>query len=50
VTAPLEDVVETVLAHHRRQHDQRLQPGTRQPSSGYRPETLDVLFGRKAEQ
>jgi integrase len=47
VTAPLEDVIETVLAHHRRQRDQRLQPDTPQPSPGYRAETLEVLFGRR---
>ncbi len=46
VTAPVEDVIETVLAHHRRQRDQQLRPEPPQPSSGYRPETLDVLFGR----
>ena len=43
----LEDVIESVLAHHRRRADQsaRLDP---EPSSDYRPETLDVLFPRRA--
>jgi integrase len=50
VVAPLEDVIESVLAHHRRQSDQRPQPVPPQPSSGYRPETLDVLFGTKPKQ
>lgn len=45
VSAPLEDVIETVLAHHRRRRDQQLRPEP-PPSSDYRPETLDVLFGR----
>jgi integrase len=46
VTAPLEDVIESVLAHHHRQLDGRLRADRPQPPSCYRPETLDVLFGR----
>ncbi|MGH7758678.1 MAG: tyrosine-type recombinase/integrase [Candidatus Dormibacteria bacterium] len=46
VVAPLEDVVESVLAHHRRQRDQAARPEP-PPQSGYRPETLEVLFGRR---
>ena len=47
VTAPLEDVIESVLAHHRRQLDGRRRADRLQPLPGYRPETLDVLFGRR---
>jgi site-specific recombinase XerD len=36
-----EDVIESVLAHHRRQD----KPAT-PPAPGYRPESLDVLFGK----
>ena len=49
VTAPLEDVIETVLAHHRRRGDEALRTDRPASSSGYRPETLDVLFARRAE-
>ncbi len=51
VTAPLDDVIETVLAHHRRRADEgpRSTRDRPAPSSEYRPETLDVLFGRRAE-
>jgi integrase len=45
VTAPLEDVIEAVLAHHLRQREHELRPEP-PPAPGYRPETLDVLFGR----
>jgi hypothetical protein len=47
VTAPLEDVVQTVLAHHRRQLDGPRRADRLQPSPGYRPETLATLFGRR---
>ena len=47
VTAPLEDVIEAVLAHHRRQSDQHGRTDPPQPVAGYRPETLDVLFLRR---
>ena len=46
VTAPVEDVIESVLAHHRRQAEQKTAPPP-EPSLGYRSETLDVLFGRQ---
>lgn len=49
VTARLEDVIESVLAHHRRRADESARPDP-QPSSGYRPETLDVLFPRSARR
>jgi site-specific recombinase XerD len=44
VTATAEDVIDHVLAHHRRQGEPAPPP---QPAPGYRPETLDVLFGRR---
>lgn len=47
VTAPVEDVIESVLAHHRRQASHHPSPEPPQPLLRYRPETLDVLFGRK---
>jgi len=40
-----EDVVASVLAHHRRQAARASTPPA--PSPGYKPETLDVLFGRQ---
>ncbi len=44
VTPTAEDVIESALAHHRRagQPESRPEP----PSVRYRPESLDVLFGR----
>src|SRR5260370_11068573 len=44
VTPAPEDVVQSVLAHHRRQAGQASTPPA--PSPGYRPETLDILFAR----
>jgi integrase len=44
VTAPLEDVIESVLAHHRRRDERRDQPDPAPMSPAYRPETLDILF------
>jgi site-specific recombinase XerD len=38
------DVIEAILAHHRRQAEPR--PAPPEPGPGYRPETLDVLFGK----
>ncbi|MHB1716477.1 MAG: hypothetical protein ACYCV5_03960 [Acidimicrobiales bacterium] len=46
VTAPLEDVIEAVLAHHRRRSGQPWPPPP-QPASGYRPETLEILFAKR---
>lgn len=48
VSAPLEDVIESVLAHHRRQRDDRLRSAPPESPSAYRRETLDVLFGRRS--
>ena len=39
-----EDVIEAALAHHRRQAEPR--PVLPEPAPGYRPESLDVLFGK----
>jgi hypothetical protein len=47
VSAPLEDVIESVLAHHRRQHDGRPRREPPVSAAGYRPETLDVLFAKR---
>ena len=41
-----DDVVQSVLAHHRRQQDGQVAPPPA-PALGYRPETLDILFGRQ---
>lgn len=49
VSAPLEDVVESVLAHHRRQRDDRLRSVPPKSPLAYRPEALDVLFGRRTK-
>jgi site-specific recombinase XerD len=38
------DVIEAALAHHRRQAEPK--PAPPEPAPGYRPESLDVLFGK----
>ena len=44
VVPAAEDVIEAALAHHRRQAEPRaVLP---EPAPGYRPESLDVLFGK----
>jgi integrase len=46
LTPRKEDVIRRILAHHAgqvRQARQRVRPA---PAPGYRPESLDVLFGR----
>jgi site-specific recombinase XerD len=43
VVPTAEDVIEATLAHHRRQAEPRPAPP---PAPGYRPESLDVLFGK----
>ncbi|MCX4538957.1 site-specific integrase (plasmid) [Streptomyces sp. NBC_00841] len=45
VTPTAEDVIEGVLAHHRRQAEKQPEPPA--PSLHYRPESLDVLFGSR---
>jgi site-specific recombinase XerD len=46
VTPTAEDVIDGVIAHHRRRAGAPAAPA--QPAAGYRPEALDVLFGRQA--
>ena len=46
VTPAPDDVVQSVLAHHRRQSGQGAAAVT-VPAPGYRPETLDILFSRQ---
>ena len=46
VTPTAEDVIAGVLAHHQRQEGHPL-PAAVPPAAGYRPESLDVLFGRE---
>jgi integrase len=45
VTPTAEDVVQAALAHHRRSRHPQSRPEP--PPSRYRPESLDVLFGRE---
>ncbi len=45
LTPRKEDVVRRVLAHHQEQARQAAARARPAPASGYRPETLDVLFG-----
>jgi integrase len=46
VTPAPDDVIASVLAHHGRQRAGQAAPPPA-PAAGYRPETLDVLFGRR---
>ena len=46
VTPTAEDVIANVMAHHRRQAEAP-PPVPRDPAPGYRPEALNVLFGRQ---
>jgi hypothetical protein len=46
MTPRKEEVIRRVLAHHSEQVRQARQRA--RPAPGYRPETLDVLFGRQA--
>jgi site-specific recombinase XerD len=43
VVPTAEDVIESALAHHRRRAEPKPAP---RPGPGYRPESLDVLFGK----
>jgi site-specific recombinase XerD len=45
VTPTAEDVIASVAGHYRRQAEQPVPPPPAGP--GYRPESLDVLFGRR---
>jgi integrase len=46
VTPAPDDVIASVLAHHRRQREGQAAPPPA-PPAGYRPETLDAMFGRR---
>lgn len=48
LTPRKEDVIRRVLAHHTEQTRQAAERRAQVPAPGYRPETLDVLFGRAA--
>jgi integrase len=48
LTPRKEDVIRRVLAHHAEQTRQALARRSPAPAPGYRPETLDVLFGTGA--
>jgi site-specific recombinase XerD len=48
LTPRKEDVIRRVLAHHHEQARQAAERRSPVPAPGYRPETLDVLFGRDA--
>jgi len=43
-----EDVIRRLLAHHAKQTRQAAERARQVPAPGYRPETLDVLFGNDA--
>ena len=47
LTPRKEDVIERVLAHHADQVRKAAQQCTPPPAPGYRPEALEVLFGRR---
>lgn len=47
LTPRKEDVIERVLAHHADQVRKAAQQRPPPPAPGYRPETLEVLFGRR---
>jgi hypothetical protein len=46
VTPTAEDVIASVAGHHRRQAERPVPPEP-PAAPGYRPESLDVLFGRQ---
>jgi integrase len=48
LTPRQEDVIRRVLAHHAAQTEQAAQHRATMPAPGYRPEALDVLFGKDA--
>ncbi|MER5757351.1 tyrosine-type recombinase/integrase [Streptomyces sp. NPDC002088] len=41
------DVIASVLAHHRRRAEHKADPLAAPPSSGYNPDSLRILFGRR---
>ena len=46
-TAPDEDVIAAVVAHHARQERPPAGQGGAGAAAGYRPESLNVLFGQE---
>ena len=48
LTPRKEDVIRRVLAHHAEQTRQAAKRARPAPAPGYRPETLDILFGNGA--
>ena len=48
LTPRKEDVVRRILAHHAEQTRQAVARARPVPAPGYRPETMDVLFGDQA--
>jgi hypothetical protein len=48
LTPRQEDVIRRVLVHHVEQTRQAVQRLAATPAPGYRPEALDVLFGKDA--
>ena len=48
MTPRKEEVIRRVLAHHSEQVRQARQRARPVPAPGYRPESLDVLFGKQA--
>ena len=44
-TAPDEDIIAAVMAHHARRQEPAAGPDGAGAAAGYRPESLDVLFG-----
>jgi len=48
LTPRKEDVIRRVLAHHAQQTRQAAERARHAPAPGYRPETLEVLFGNNA--
>jgi site-specific recombinase XerC len=48
LTPRTQDVIRRMLAHHAEQTRKAAQRATPQPAAGYRPESLDVLFGTGA--
>jgi integrase len=47
LTAPEQDVIAAVVAHHARRQEQPAGQEGAGAAAGYRPESLDVLFGRE---